>query len=132
MAHFEYLAIKIIGSKSCVAAEHTGTVTWDNVRLVITQDGFTTVQTLAGGIDRMEEHLNTQLNHYTQQGWKAIKIDRPEEGNLSTYFKSTISCFLKRELNLEAKHPFNQRIKDSTQRIYKNLAVEGTEQKTYA
>lgn len=132
MAHFEYLAIKLIGSKSCINSADTGTVVWDNVRLVVTQNGFTTVQTLAGGIDRMEEHLNHQLNHYTKDGWQAIKIERPEEGNQSTYLKTTIHCFLKRELNLAPSNQFDQRIKDSTQRIYKTLALEGAAHKNYA
>lgn len=132
MAHFEYLAIKLIGSKSCVTATPTGTVAWDNVRLVVTQNGFTTVQTLAGGMDRMEEHLNNQLNHYTQQGWQAIKVERPEEGTQSTFLKTTIHCFLKRELKVDPRYQFDQRLKDSTQRIYQNLAVEAQEEKTYA
>ncbi|MEW6496744.1 MAG: hypothetical protein AB1589_30110 [Cyanobacteriota bacterium] len=132
MAHFEYLAIKLIGSKSSATAAHTGTVAWDNVRLVVTQNGFTTVQTLAGGMDRMEEHLNNQLNHYTQQGWQAITIERPEEGTQSTFLKTTIHCFLKRSLNLDLRNQFDQRLKDSTQKIYQNLAVEVPEQKTYA
>jgi hypothetical protein len=122
MNNFEYLNIKLAGSKGCVDTRDSERIAWDNVRLIITQNGFTTVQNLAGGIERIEEHLKNQLTCYEQQGWQAISVERlPEQGKEGNQ-RITICCFLKRSIQLEPSNLFEKLTKKSA-KIYQNVLV---------
>jgi hypothetical protein len=110
----EYLNLKLTGSKGCVNEGSSDEMFWNQARLIITQNGVSKVQNLTGGIEKIEEHLNNQLDHYTQQGWKTVLLEKNEETNQSRYFKNTIHCVLKRSLKLEPSNRFNQLITDST------------------
>jgi hypothetical protein len=122
MNHFEYLNIKIAGSKGCVDARDSEEIAWNNVRLIITKNGLTTVQNLAGGIERIEDHLNNQLTHYEQQGWQAISVERHLEQGKKGNHNMTICCFLKRSIQLESSNLFENLTKSST-RIYRDVLV---------
>lgn len=121
MANYEYINIKIAGSKGCID-EHGEKLCWDNVRLIITKNGFTTVENLAGGIDRMEEHLNSQLSRYKQQGWQPVSVERLMDKNKDTHFNPTIYCFLKRSIQVESGNLMNKLSKSAT-KMYENLPV---------
>jgi hypothetical protein len=75
----EYLTLQFSGSKGCISKNNNDEMIWNNVRLIVTENGVTKVQTLAGGMERMDEHVNNYLNLYSQQGWETIKVERPEE-----------------------------------------------------
>ncbi len=102
MLFFEYLALKITGSKGVVNSGYEGKSSWDNARLVITQNGITTKKNLIGGLEKIEEHLDNQLACYGERGWKPFKIERTEEKSQSDSQKNiTIHCILKRSVELE-------------------------------
>jgi hypothetical protein len=84
------------GSKGYLDAGDIGATAWDDVRLIVTQNHVTTVQNLAGGFEKMEEHLSHQLTCYREKGWEAIRVERPEEKNQNDSLKKTIHCILKR------------------------------------
>jgi hypothetical protein len=97
----EYLTLQFSGSKGCISKNNNEEMIWNNVRLIITENGITKVQTLAGGIEKMDEHVNNYLNVYSQQGWETVKVEIPEETtqvpneNLQD-FKKNILYILKR------------------------------------
>ena len=99
MYQAEYLSLMFSGSKGCFNVGDIGETTWDDVRLIVTQNHTTTVQNLAGGFEKMEEHLNRQLTRYREKGWEPIKVERPEEKSQSDCLKKTIHCILKRASN---------------------------------
>lgn len=101
MMHLEYLNLKFTGSKGCLDEGNSEEMFWNQARLIITQNGVTTVKNLAGGIERIEEHLNNQLAHYTEQGWQTLSVKKDEEKNQSHYLSNTIHCILKRSVKLE-------------------------------
>lgn len=103
MFYSEYLNIKLTGSKGCIALDNADETSWNNVRLLITKDGVSKVHTLAGGVEDLEEHLNHQLTHYSQQGWQAIRVERPTENSQPHSLENTISCLLKRSIPLESR-----------------------------
>jgi hypothetical protein len=111
-----------MGSKGCIDADSAEEMSWNNVRLFVTKNGVATVKTLAGGIERMEEHLNSQLTHYKQQGWQPIKVDIPQQKSQGRYLQSTIHCLLKRSIRLEPSTRFNQLSKNPT-KIYHKLSI---------
>ena len=122
MPQFEYLNLKIAGSKGCL---HPGTpeeMSWNHLRLITTKNGITTVQHLAGGIERMEEHFNQQLNHYQQQGWQPIRVESPLGSSQNRHFKNSIYCLLKRSVELEPSIRSKQLSKNSPQ-ISSNLSI---------
>lgn len=122
MLYSEYLSINLTASKGCMNPGSPKEMSWNNIRLLITQNGVTSVHNLAGGIENIEEHLNNQLNRYRQQGWEPIKVERPQEKNQAHYPKNTIHCLLKRSISLEPKNRFKQISKDSA-RIESNLSI---------
>lgn len=102
MLYFEYLALKITGSQGVVNSGYEGKSSWNNARLVITQNGITTKKNLTGGLEKIEEHLDDQLACYGERGWKPFKIERTEEKGQSDSQKNiTIYCILKRSVELE-------------------------------
>lgn len=113
MLYSEYLSLNFTASKGSVNVGSPREMSWNNIRLLITQNGVTNVQNLAGGMENIEEHLSYQLNHYQQQGWEPIKVERPQEKNHSLYPRNTIHCLLKRAISLETKNRLNKLSKDS-------------------
>lgn len=102
MLYFEYLALKITGSQGVVNSGYEGKSSWDNARLVITQNGLTTKKNLTGGLEKIEEHLDNQLACYGERGWTPFKIERTEQKGQSDSQKNiTIYCILKRSVELE-------------------------------
>jgi hypothetical protein len=110
----EYINLKLTGSKGCVNEGSSEEMFWNQVRLVITKNGVSQVQNLTGGIEKIEEHLNKQLERYTQQGWKTVLVEKNEETKESRFLKNTIQCVLKRSVKLEPNSRLNQLITDST------------------
>jgi hypothetical protein len=97
----EYLTLQFSGSKGCISKNNNDEMMWNNVRLIVTANGVTKVQTLAGGIERIDEHVNNYLNLYSQQGWETVKVEMPEEttqvhNENSQDFKKNILYILKR------------------------------------
>lgn len=122
MPQFEYLNLKITGSKGCL---HPGTLeemSWNHIRLITTKNGITSVQHLAGGIERMEEHFNKQLNHYQQQGWEPIRVESPIGRSENHHFKNSIYCLLKRPVDLESSIRSKPLSRNSPQ-ISSNLSI---------
>jgi hypothetical protein len=99
MYQSDYLSLMFSGSKGCFDAGDIGETAWDDVRLIVTQNHITTVQNLAGGFEKIEEHLTSQLTHYREKGWEPIRVERPEEKSQSDCLKKTIHCILKRAAN---------------------------------
>lgn len=122
MLYSEYLSINLTASKGCMNPGSPKEMSWNNIRLLITQNGVTSVHNLAGGLENIEEHLNNQLNRYRQQGWEPIKVERPQEKNQARYPKNTIHCLLKRSISLEPKNRFKQISKDSA-KIDRNFSI---------
>ncbi|AFZ20524.1 hypothetical protein [Allocoleopsis franciscana] len=122
MLYSEYLSLNLTASKGCMNPGSLKEMSWNNIRLLITQNGVTKIQNLAGGIENIEEHLNNQLRRYQQQGWEAIKVERPQEKNQSRYPKNTIHCLLKRSISLEPRNRFKQSSKDSAP-IERNFSI---------
>ena len=114
MFYSEYLSLNITASQGSVNVGSPQEMSWNNVRLLVTQNGVTNVQTLAGGLENIEEHLNNQLTRYREQGWEPIKVERPEEKSQSRYPKNSIHCLLKRSISLQPRNRFNQLGKNST------------------
>ena len=114
MFYSEYLSLNITASQGSVNVGSPQEMSWNNVRLLVTQNGVTNVQTLAGGLENIEEHLNHQLTRYREQGWEPIKVERPEEKSQSRYPKNSIHCLLKRSISLQPRNRFNQLGKNST------------------
>lgn len=98
MLYSEYLSLNLTASKGCMNPGSPKEMSWNNIRLLITQNGVTSVHNLAGGIENLEEHLNNQLNCYRQQGWEPIKVERPQERIQSPYPTNKIHCLLKRSI----------------------------------
>lgn len=121
MANFEYINIKIAGSKGCID-ENGEKLCWDNIRLITTKNGFTTVENLAGGIERMEEHLNNQLNRYKQQGWQPVSVERLIDKNTEGHLNPTIYCFLKRSIKVDSGNLLDKLSKNAT-KMYQNVPV---------
>jgi hypothetical protein len=111
-----------MGSKGCIDAGSAEEMSWNNVRLFVTKNGVATVKNLAGGIERMEEHLNSQLTQYKQQGWQPVKVEIPQENSQTRYLQTTIHCLLKRSIRLEPSTRLNQLSKNST-KIYQTLSI---------
>lgn len=122
MLYSEYLSLNLTASKGCVNVGSSQEMSWNNVRLLITQNGVTRMQTLAGGLENIEEHLNHQLNRYREQGWEPIKVERPEQKTQTRYPKNTIHCLLKRSVSLQPRNHFNQLGKNST-KIRQNFSI---------
>lgn len=122
MLYSEYLSLNLTASKGCMNAGSPKEMSWNNIRLFITQNGVTNVQNLAGGLENIEEHLNNQLNRYKQQGWEPIKVERPQARIQGRYPTNTIQCLLKRSISLEPRNRFNQASKD-TAKIDRNLSI---------
>lgn len=106
MYQAEYLSLIFSGSKGFLSAGDIGETTWDDVRLIVTQNHITTVQSLAGGFEKIEEHLTSHLTHYREKGWEPIRVERPEVKSKSDCLKKTIHCILKRETNLDSDNHF--------------------------
>ncbi|MEW6494441.1 MAG: hypothetical protein AB1589_18285 [Cyanobacteriota bacterium] len=121
MANFEYINIKIAGSKGCID-EHGEKICWDNTRLIITKNGFTTVENLAGGIEKMEDHLNNQLSRYKQQGWQPVSVERLVDKNTDGHLNPTIYCFLKRSIKVESGNLKDKLSKNAT-KMYQDFPV---------
>ncbi len=107
MRQVEYLNLTLSGSKGCIGEGIGREMFLDSVRLLITKNGVTTSQTLVGGFAQMEEHLNKQLEHYEQQGWQAIQVERPEQKKQGRYLNNIIQCTLKRSIEVESSDRFN-------------------------
>jgi hypothetical protein len=122
MLYSEYLSLNLTASKGCMNAGSSKEMSWNNIRLLITQNGVTNVQNLAGGLENIEEHLNNQLNRYKQQGWEAIKVERPQERIQSRYPTNKIHCLLKRSISLEPRNRFKQISQDSA-KIDRNFSI---------
>ncbi len=122
MLYSEYLSLNLTASKGCVNVGSSQEMSWNNVRLLITQNGVTRMQTLAGGLENIEEHLNHQLNRYREQGWEPIKVERPEQKTQTHYPKNTIHCLLKRSVSLQPRNHLKQLGKNST-KICQNLSI---------
>lgn len=122
MLYAEYLSLNLTASKGCVNVGSSQEMSWNNIRLLITQNGLTTVQNLAGGVENIEEHLNHQLTRYREQGWEPIKVERPQEKSQTRYPKNSIHCLLKRSISLQPKNRFNQLGKKSS-KIGQNLSI---------
>jgi hypothetical protein len=98
MLYSEYLYLNFTASKGSINAGSLQEMSWNNIRLLITQNGLTTVQNLAGGLENIEDHLSHQLSRYQQQGWEPIKVERPQEKMQSPYPRNTVHCLLKRSI----------------------------------
>lgn len=98
MLYSEYLSLNFTASKGSINPGSLKEMSWNNIRLLITQNGLTKVQNLAGGLENIEEHLNNQLNRYKEQGWEPIKVERPQEKIQNRYPRNTIHCLLKRSI----------------------------------
>lgn len=122
MLYSEYISLNFTASKGSIHVGSPREMSWNNIRLLITQNGVTSAQNLAGGLENIEEHLNNQLNHYKQQGWEPIKVERPQEKNSSPYPRNTIHCLLKRAISLETKNRLNRLSKDSA-KLDPNLSM---------
>jgi hypothetical protein len=99
MHTFECLHLYFLGSKGYKSQGDTDAISWDSVRLIITENGVSKVQNLAGGLDRIEEHLTNYLNIYNQQGWRTLKVLRPEGKSIDeeNYLnEKKIMCILER------------------------------------
>ena len=108
MFYSEYLNLKLTGSKGYVSLGNADETSWNNVRLLITKNGVSTVQTLAGGIEKIEEHLNNQLTQYSQQGWQPVRVERPTENSQAHSLENTIYCLLKRSVKIDPSNCLNQ------------------------
>ena len=122
MLYSEYLSLNFTASKGSITPGSLKEMSWNNIRLLITQNGVTKIQNLAGGLENIEEHLNNQLRRYQQQGWEAIKVERPQEKNQSRYAKNTIHCLLKRSISLQPRNRFKQISQDSAP-IERNFSI---------
>lgn len=122
MSYFEYLELKLIGSKGCRNADTTKEMFWNTIQLFTLKNGVSKMQNLAGGIEKIEEHLNNQLNQYSQQNWQLVRVERPEDIREGGNFKKTIQCILKRPIRLESSNRFDELNRNLT-RIYTNSTV---------
>jgi hypothetical protein len=122
MLYSEYLALNFTASRGCINADSPKEMSWNNIRLLITQDGVTSAHNLAGGVENIEDHLNNQLNLYKQQGWEPIKVERPQERIQGRYPTNTIHCLLKRSISVDSRNRFNQLSKKSA-KIDRNFSI---------
>lgn len=122
MSYFEYLELRLIGSRGCKNIGTSQEMFWNTVQLFTLNNGVSKMQNLAGGIETIEEHLNRQLKKYSQQDWQLVKVARSEAPLENGNLKKTIQCVLKRGIKLESSKRFDELSKNLT-KIYPNSTV---------
>lgn len=102
----EYLTLKFSASRGCRYKDSIEEMFWDDVKLIKTQNDVTTIQTLQGGMAKMEVYVDNYLERYTRQGWQIIRVERPDEkiqgyGKTAWQVEKTVMYMFKRSVTQE-------------------------------